>query len=80
MISRAEWLFAAGFNKTRSASSSPYSKSTLAALSLGYAYPFTKRTNIYFLVNTAKATQRNGTPKKSRAFVTEEAVGLTHFF
>ena len=73
-------MIAAGFNKTRSASPSPDSKSTLAGLSLGYAYPFTKRTNIYLLVNTAKATQRNGTPKKSRAFVTEEAVGLTHFF
>lgn len=36
-------MVAAGFNKTRSASSYPYSKSTLSGLSLGYAYPFTKR-------------------------------------
>lgn len=73
-------MIAAGFNKTRSASSYPYSKSTLSGLSLGYAYPFTKRTNIYFLVNSAYATQKYDGPKKSRAFVTEEAIGLTHFF
>lgn len=73
-------MIAAGFNKTRSASSYPYSKSTLSGLSLGYAYPFTKRTNIYFLVNSAYATQKYDGQKKSRAFVTEEAIGLTHFF
>lgn len=73
-------MIAAGFNKTRSASSYPYSKSTLSGLSLGYAYPFTKRTNIYFLVNSAYATQKYDGLKKSRAFVTEEAIGLTHFF
>ena len=73
-------MIAAGFNKTRSASSSPYSKSSLSGLSLGYAYPFTKRTNIYFLANAAYATQKNDGSKKSRAFVTEEAIGLTHFF
>lgn len=73
-------MIAAGFNKTRSASSYPYSKSTLSGLSLGYAYPFTKRTNIYFLVNSAYATQKYDGQKKSRAFVTEEANGLTHFF
>lgn len=73
-------MIAAGFNKTRSASSYPYSKSTLSGLSLGYAYPFTKRTNIYFLVNSAYATQKYDGQKKSRALVTEEAIGLTHFF
>lgn len=73
-------MIAAGFNKTRSASSYPYSKSTLSGLSLGYAYPFTKRTNIYFLVNSAYATQKYDGQKKTRAFVTEEAIGLTHFF
>lgn len=73
-------MVAAGFNKSRSASSSPYSRSSLSGLSLGYAYPFTKRTNIYFLVNAAYATQKNDGPKKSRAFVTAEAIGLTHFF
>lgn len=73
-------MIAAGFNKTRSATSYPYSKSTLSGLSLGYAYPFTKRTNIYFLVNSAYATQKYDGQKKSRAFVTEEAIGLTHFF
>lgn len=73
-------MIAAGYNKTRSASSSPGSKSSLSGLSLGYAYPFTKRTNTYLLVNTAYAIQKNDGPKKSRAFVTEEAIGLTHFF
>lgn len=71
-------MIAVGYNKTRSASSSPGSKSSLYGLLLGYAYPFTK--NIYFLINTAYAIQKNDGPKKSRAFVTEEAVGLTHFF
>lgn len=71
-------MIAVGYNKTRSASSSPGSKSSLSGLLLGYAYPFTK--NIYFLINTAYAIQKNEGPKKSRAFVTEEAVGLTHFF
>lgn len=79
-IGGGQAMFAAGFNKTRSASSNEYSKGSMAGISLGYAYPLSKRTNLYFIVNTNYAKQRYAGSKISRVTTTEEAIGLTHFF
>lgn len=73
-------MAAAGYNKTRSGTKNVFRKGEIAGLSLGYAYPLSKRTTLYFIVNSGYSTNRRDSDKTQRTVITEEAIGLTHFF
>lgn len=79
-IMGGQFMAAAGLNKTKSAISGPRNRGTLAGASLGYAYPLSKRTSLYLLINSGYAVKNGKDSQVSRSVTVEEAVGLTHFF
>lgn len=80
VIGGGQAMAAVGYSKTRSATLDQERRGHMTGASLGYAYPLSKRTNLYFLFNANYARQSYGSSPAVKTTTFEEAIGLTHFF